>query len=254
MTLMDYKFNSTDHILFNTSDEEIKINFDYFKNSLVKTDELLGSIGSYEIDIYDILGMRNLSAFVGEVFARAMSLTSKNFFINNPHQDGYPDLLAMTPEGRAEMDRLKNNMQDKRPFSPFKYGGLEVKATCGSLPTPAVFARKGLVKPTIGDQRIDYLKGYDWKAHHRNTNNLIGLLWDFIEQRPTIVAIFYSHHLTDQDWGTIIQPKEGGGRTTSVSIMNRGGVKKMYEGWVAVYQDKKYVDFLNKYNGGGLIT
>ncbi len=108
--------------------------------------------------------------------------------------------------------------------------------------------KKGLEKPDIGDQRIDLLMGYDWKAHHQETNNLMGIFWDFIDRRPSIVAVFYSSMLSPADWGAIIHPKEGGGRTTSVSIMTRAGVKKMYHSWVIMRDEARYVDFFKKYN------
>jgi hypothetical protein len=78
-------------------------------------------------------------------------------------------------------------------------------------------------------------------------------LWDFIEGVPGIAAVFFSADLSKADWGEIIQPKAGGGRTTSVSIMSRNGVKKMYEGIVYVIDDKRYSTFLNRYNGGDII-
>ena len=114
-------------------------------------------------------------------------------------------------------------------------------------------AKLGIEKPDIGDTRISVLNGYDWKAHHRETNNLIGILWDFYEGTPHIMAIFFGNNLTENDWGRIVQPKEGGGRTTSVSIMSREGVNKMYQNWIAVKNDHRYIDFLNIYNKASLI-
>jgi len=184
------------------------------------------------VDIFSILGMRNLSAFVGELFARSLERVSNGTFKSNPHQDGYPDLLLMYDAGLDLWNKLSNSgqLQEKSPFSPFANGGIEIKATCGSVPTPVQCAKKGLVKPSMGDTRIDLLRSYDWKAHHRETNNLIGLVWDFDARRsPQIVGVFFGNNLTEEDWGAIIQPKEGGGRTTSVSIMPRAGVKKMYD-------------------------
>ena len=78
----------------------------------------------------------------------------------------------------------------------------------------------------------------------------MGILWDFIEGLPRIVCLFYSADLTEDDWGNIVKPKAGGGRTTSVSIMTRGGIKKMYDGTLLVYDDNRYKDFLNKRNHG----
>lgn len=57
---------------------------------------------------------------------------------------------------------------------------------------------------------------------------------------PTILAAFYRNDLDttlgdlNRDWAHIIHPKEGGGRTTSVSIMKRNGVKKMGQGWLVL--------------------
>lgn len=208
------------------------------------------------VDVFAILGMRNLSAFLGELFAKSLEIESNGLFKSNPHQDGYPDLLLLDDEGKRLWQQLEKNgeLRAKAPFSPFANGGIEVKATCGSVPTPREAAKKGLEKPGMGDTRIDVLKGYDWKAHHRETNNLLGLLWDFDEKRsPRIVAVFFGNDLTENDWGKIVQPKAGGGRTTSVSIMPRAGVKKMYNNWLLVLDDNRYKSFLNKYNKSDLI-
>lgn len=202
------------------------------------------------VDIFSILGMRNLSAFVGEVFARSLERVSNGVLKGNPHQDGYPDLLLMDNTGIDMYNKiaLQQGLQDKAPFSPFPNGGIEIKATCGSVPTPKECYKKGIQKPSIGCQRIDLLKSYDWKAHHQETNNLLGLLWDFINSKPTIVSVFFGNSLTNEDWGNIVQPQVGGGRTTSVSIMKREGVKKMYNNWIVVLDDYRYINFLNKYN------
>lgn len=127
-------------------------------------------------------------------------------------------------------------------------GGIEIKSTCGSVPTPAQCSAQGFEKPDIGDQRVHCLRSYDWKAHHRETNNLIGILWDFIDGVPRIVAVFYSSTLSESDWGRIVQPRRGGGRTTSVSIMPRAGVQTMYDGWLFVLRDERYVAFLDGYD------
>ena len=195
-----------------------------------------------EIPIGDILGLRNLSAFVGEVFNLACSKVSNGYVENNPHQDGYPDLLIMDAVGKSLWDSLKNRRREKDPFSPLKAGGIEVKATCGDLRSAKWFTKQGLEKPIIGDQRKEYVTGYNWKAHHRETNNLVGLIWDFIDSKPTIVALNYCNYLTEEDWGKTVTPKEGGGRTTSVSIMNKDGVSKMYKGIILSLNDCDYTN------------
>ncbi len=219
-----------------------------------RTRAVVDKLAGFEVDVFEILGMRNLSAFVGEVFAAAMILEHPDLLRKNPHQDGYPDLLLMDTIGSRAWEDLSKRLREKAPFSPFPTGGFEVKATCGSVPTPAICLKRGFDKPDIGDQRIHVATGYDWKAHHRETNHLFGLYWDFIEGCPTIAAVFYRADLVEDDWGKIVQPKEGGGRTTSVSIMTRAGVKKMYEGWVTVINSPLYASFFDKHNKENLMA
>ena len=75
---------------------------------------------------------------------------------SNLHQDGYPDLLLTNTGERLDYYRSlytekkgKKYPKDKALFSPFKYGGVEVKATCGSTPAASI-----MPKPLIGEQRI----------------------------------------------------------------------------------------------------
>lgn len=240
-------------VAFRGRRDTMRIPFKAVEDALLAANHKIERLNEEVDGLFEILGMRNLSAFVGEVFVRAMAAASKGMLVKNPHQDGYPDLLAMTQEGKALLKKLEGNMRDKSPFSNFATGGIEVKATCGSVPTPAVFAKKGLHKPDMGDARIEVMTGYDWKAHHRETNNLIGIVWDFIGGAPAIVGLFYCSTLEITDWGKIVKPKEGGGRTTSVSIMTREGIKKMYRGWLAVIDDGRYIEFFDRFNDDRLL-
>ena len=236
--------------------EKERIVIDIFVEALKDTHEVIHKITEgIPVDIFAILGMRNLSAFIGELYVKSLIKMSKGKFINNPHQDGYPDLLLMNDGGKIAFEKLRlaGRLRDKAPFSPFEYGGIEVKATCGSVPTPKDCAKMGAQKPDMGDERIGLVKGYDWKAHHRETNNLIGIYWDFQSGVPYIFGVFFGNSLTEDDWGKIVQPKADGGRTTSVSIMKRSGVTKMYKNWIIVKDDIRYIGFFNRYNHGTLI-
>ncbi|MBL9178031.1 MAG: hypothetical protein JNM65_08205 [Verrucomicrobiaceae bacterium] len=222
----------------------------FFGEAIAIFNERISKLAEFEIDISRLLGMRNLSAFVGELYGASVIKAADGLFRKNPHQDGYPDLLVMDGKGRQAWNDLSARLRDKKPFSPFPAGGIEIKATVGSVPAPSWFQVRGQEKPDIGDRRIAFLRGYDWKAHHRGTNNLLGLLWDFENGVPCIAAVFYSASLQQKDWGGIIQPREGGGNTTSVSIMTRQGVRKMYDGWLYVRDAPEYRSFLDRYNGG----
>lgn len=205
------------------------------------------STSKFEINVFEALGMRNLSGLVGEYFAKCVMMVSGGKLQSNLHQDGYPDLLLTdTPDKKEYFSSLytvengKKKPKDKALFSPYKYLGLEVKACCGSTPSASI-----VPKPLIGEQRIELITAFDWKAHHRQTNHLLAILWDFIHEIPTVVACFYQDQLTEDDWGKIVQPNEGGGRTTSVSIMNKSGIKKMCDNWLAVVNDRKYINKLS---------
>jgi hypothetical protein len=256
---MRYLVNQSADI-FLTSAYGIPINLDkyWFYNALLDTHNLIGKImHEIPVDIFSILGMRNLSAFIGELYVVSLANNPLNngFFIKNPHQDGYPDLLLMDNYGQNLYQQITNagQLRNKAPFSPFANGGLEIKATFGDVPKPEnCFKKWGIEKPDMGDTRIEYLDKFVWKAHHRQTNNLVGLLLDFQNRVPEIVAVFFSNNLTEQDWGN--PEHEGEGRTTNVSNMKISGVRKMCQNWILVKNDSRYIDFLNRYNHGVLIS
>lgn len=257
---MAYLVNSQAKVIIKSQlGENLHINTEWIVEALQEFDKTIKLIAEgIPVDIFGILGLRNLSSFVGEVFAKQLESASGGLLKSNPHQDGYPDLLLIDKHGEKLLENITNHgmMCAKEPFSPFANGGVEVKATCGSVPTPAQLAKKGLVKPGIGDQRIEIITTYDWKAHHRETNNLMGIFWDFSSETrlPFIAGTFFCNSLEEEDWGKIVQPKEGGGRTTSVSIMSRSGIYKLYSNWLTVDENPKYAALFNKRNNGSLIS
>lgn len=248
---MDYNYiiNNNHALIINNqnilSSEDLKNAILFCNNAILTLDK---QTRQFDINIFEVLGMRNLSGMVGEYFAKSVQRFSHNNLHSNLHQDGYPDLiLTNTPERLAYFNNLyteingKKYPKNKSQFSPYKFGGVEVKATCGSTPSASQ-----IPKPLIGEQRIQKVNSFDWKAHHRETNNLLSIFWDFIDEVPTVAGCFYRNDLTIDDWGKIVQPSERGGRTTSVSIMSRSGVKKMCEGWLAVIDLPEYIDAFSK--------
>ncbi len=240
----DYVTNPKDQVMINheliLTNQQIVDAIRFANDALCSLDE---QTKAFDINIFEAMGIRNLSGIVGEYLVKSIQRYSNGNLHSNLHQDGYPDLLLTnTPERKTYFESLytelngKKYPRDKSLFSPYLYGGIEVKATCGSTP-PA----NKVPKPLIGEQRIGLVTSFDWKAHHRETNNLIGILWDFINEVPTIVAAFYRNDLVIDDWGKIVQPTENGGRTTSVSIMTSNGVAKMCAGWIAVVNHQKYI-------------
>ena len=150
--------------LFDVDGNDVIVQPDFFADALAEMHDIIDRIGEIPVDIFSILGMRNLSAFVGELFVASLEKSSNGLFKSNPHQDGYPDLLLMNEKGKEIWSVLENasKLTDKSPFSPFVNGGIEVKATCGAVPTPAVCQRRGFTKPQMGDQRIDEIPQEHW--------------------------------------------------------------------------------------------
>ncbi|MBY0527522.1 MAG: helix-turn-helix domain-containing protein [Gemmataceae bacterium] len=244
--------------------------------TLELADDVLGMNG---IPFYELLGTRNLGSFVGAVYGYSLQLEMPDKLIVNGHQDGYPDLCALTKDGKAYIEKVRaEGMGDaKKSWASYPYGGIEIKTTCGAVPTPT----KTRKKPGIGDERSNQLTGADWKAHHRETNRLLGLFWDFIDRVPTVIGLFYRNDLSEADWGEVIVPttddatvdvgdveegmdgevvvemaieskpkkkrkKKKAGRTTSVSIMTGTAVKKMGKGWIVLPSDPELLKALGK--------
>jgi len=246
MKMINYIISSKP--IISIPDKKFSLSNNRILSAIQKTNTDIKSINDCaKIDISAILGMRNLSAFVGEVFGSNIIEFSNDKLIKNPHQDGYPDLLLIDTKERIEYfesiitrENGKIYPKEKHLFSPYLHKGLEVKATCGNTPSASI-----VPKPLIGESRIDLLTSFEWKAHHRETEILVGILWDFIDSFPTVIACFFRNDLTIDDWGETVTPTKGGGRTTSVSIMKQVGVKKMCKNWIAVIDDEKYIKKLS---------
>jgi len=204
----------------------------------------------YGIELFETLGLRNLSSFVGEIGVRELARQYATQLVRNPNQDGYPDLCALTPESNTYLSGIQDShgqtASDKQFWSPYPYPGIEVKATCGNVPPSSRSP-----KPAIGTARLPTLVSAEWKAHHQETRVLLGFFWDFVDRLPTLLAAFFRNDLdtregeANRDWASIVKPRAGGGRTTSVSIMRRGknsdeGVKKMGDGWLVLPRNPNF--------------
>jgi len=189
-----------------------------------------------QVPLGELVGLRNLSVVVSAVLVSVLHQADRANLMVNPHQDGYPDLLPRTKEflAYAESVRLERRWSDKAAWTSPNFGGVEVKVSCGSTPPAKKVPKRG-----IGEERSDIINGFDWKAHHQETQRLLGCTWDFVDSVPTITAVFWRNDLQVTDWGGIVKPREGGGRTTSVSIMNRIGLNKMAEGWLVRSRDSQ---------------
>lgn len=211
------------------------------------TDRFLADVpalfGLSSTAFYTILNQRNLSGLVGEIFKHALSEVSSTL-TPNPHPDGRPDLLdirsAASAKHYAEECFESSNMMPKRAFfAPYKYGGLEVKATIGDTPGGAALG--------IGKSRVHLVKSINYWAHHRHACDLLGLYYDFDELsdgKPQVKAIF-SARIETFMWAQVSTGNAGKKKTSNTSLLKEGR-EKIKSGLIAFDDSPIYSAMLNR--------
>jgi hypothetical protein len=174
-------------------------------------------LASFPTHIWSSIALKFSGAVIGEFFAASIANTCGAF--RNTVEQGYPDVLPKDAENATEVEL--------RHYPT----GLELKGTCGNIPTGK------LVK--AGLPRVDSLSSINWKAHHREVENLLAFVWDFYPLKnniytPCITAAFYCANLCEEDWGAISGLS---GRSTKLSNMAKGGRDKMASGLVCILDD-----------------
>tara|TARA_B110000879_G_scaffold9466_1_gene12206 strand:- start:3086 stop:3886 length:801 start_codon:yes stop_codon:yes gene_type:complete len=208
-------------------------------------------------DIYEILGQRNLSGFVGEVFVRSFSRIVDGFR-NNPHADGRPDLLDISANVAETF--LKNEcfnadgMPVRSFLAPFKYGGIEVKCTIG---TPVHDHKKklqelhGVKNFEIGMPRINFLKSLTYWGHHTSCENLLGVYYDYVAEHegvPQIMMIMHSELEVETDWNAVSIGKKGSKKTSNTSL-TKPARDKLLNKIVVIANSKVYIDRISGIGG-----
>lgn len=169
------------------------------------------------LELFDIIDLRMLSGLVGEVFVAELC-SRLPFLRKNPNIDGYPDLLDVsTKRAEASLASLPSDGYIKFPF-----GGLEVKNTFGVKKAKAAIPHRGSRVGLIDRKLV-------WKAHHRETNNLIALQSDYVDRVPQIIAAFFSAQLAPSDWTEKQQPAAGS-TMTSFCQTTGSGFEKLRRG------------------------
>ncbi len=213
---------------------DLKITINQLHRALINTNEKIKEIGFVDdgINLFNIIDFRVFSGMIGELFAKELSLVN-NRLERNPNLNGYPDLLNIaSPKAKIYFENCEQNK-----FLRFKYGGIEVKNSFGT--------KKSKTNIVNGDQRIEFINNkIDWKAHHQETNYLIGLVSDYINSVPKIVAVCYSNDLEKNDWNKVQKPK-GDSAMTSFTAITREGYAKMVSNIKICLGDIKYLKFFN---------
>jgi len=175
-------------------------------------------------NLYKTLDLKTISSIVGAIFCDRLT-NSIDGAIVNPIEKGHPDIVPVNAINATESE-LRNYPH-----------GLEIKTTVGNVKTGSALK--------AGDNRLHFITGITWQAHHREVHELMGLIWDFnaISNNflfPMITGVFFSSDLTNDDWGAISGTT---GRNTKVCGMTAKGRHKMKNGWVVIHKD-----YNQKYN------
>jgi len=210
---MKYKINNRFNI-----NVGFLVNHSHVEESIIKTNDILSDLPS---TLFNSIDYKTTSAMIGSIYCDTLASLSGS--IVNPIEKGHPDILPKAALNATE-EQLRNYPQ-----------GLEIKCTVGNIMTGANLR--------AGKNRIDYINGITWQAHHQEVSTLMGLVWDFFDSGkeffyPTITAIFYCNNLTSDDWGAVSGTT---GRNTKVSGMLTSGKMKMANGWIAIIDNPKYI-------------
>ncbi len=228
LVIMQYKILSNSNI--SQSDLEIDVNtlLESVKSVNKKLIHLNMKLGG--VNLYEVTDFRVLSGVVGELFAEDLALKNTSLK-KNSNLNGYPDLLNLFTNGSSTY-YSKCSQSD---LLKYKYGGFEVKNSFGSKKTGSTIMGN--------DTRIKNInKKIDWKAHHRETNNLIALFSDFVNGNPMIVALFYSNNLSVEDWRKVSVPK-GNSAMTSFTTLTSIGYNKLKSGIKLCLNLEDYLSF-----------
>lgn len=207
------------------------------------------------VDLFVLMGQRNISGFVGQVFSHSFAACVTNFKMN-PHADGRPDLLDLST--KPSKDHFINKCHEvvggqvvpqRTLLAPFKFAGLEVKSSIGS-PRPSyrseLLRLRGDSSLPVRTPRVSYLGSLNYWAHHTDFTNLLAIYYDYAEWLsgvPQILAAFYSPLNPPTDWNKVSVGKPGSKKTSNTSLTQRGQ-RKLLKGCLLVSQRAEYAEAL----------
>lgn len=211
---MDYKIENL-HV-----DVGFKVSGDSIFRAVLKLNTFLEQLPP---SLYRSVDFKTTGALIGAVFCTEIVSVTEGSMIN-PIEKGYPDIIPIIGKDATE-EELRNYPE-----------GLEIKGTVGN-----VKKNTGL---KAGEQRIGFLSGVTWQAHHRDGKILLGFIWDFVNEKdgflyPAITAVYFTDSLTTEDWGEISGTT---GRNTKVTGLRKSGKIKLAKGRVLIYDNKEYIE------------
>lgn len=210
------------------------------------------------INLFEALGVTNISATVGEIYARFLCKQLSGELVSNPHPDGRPDVLTLFSK-EAKNYYLKECFETKKTkkvpikskLTPFKFGGIEIKCTIGNFTKNKVEKYLKEIYNTesfpIGAQRVKFLENINWVAHHVQDVQLLGLYYDYVPEcnnAPQVIAGFFDT-LDASSWNPVSHGSADK-KTTSMTSINSKAQKELKRNCVFMIDIELYKNKLSE--------
>jgi hypothetical protein len=112
---MKYLVRGRPDLTVQRNDSSARVPAELFVRACYEFNVLVDKFDGFGVDVFRLLGMRNLSSFLGELYGSVVIRDSKCLYRKNPHQDGYPDLLLMDEIGSSMWSALEGRFREKAP-------------------------------------------------------------------------------------------------------------------------------------------
>jgi hypothetical protein len=226
---------------FNIESKEILLAITSTNNYL---NYIINSFEEIGLNFLESLGQRNLSAVIGEIYKQFFSKQITEFLLN-PHPDGRPDLIFVKDKFQKEYYDLSfeetshKKLPIKKRFTPFPYGGIEIKCSIGTHAVPVKMKKN--YKPN--EPRINFLRDVGFMSHHIHELDLLGLYYDYYEEangNPQILMAFYTK-IEISDWSQMSLGTDSS-KTTSATSLSQQGRLKLKQNTLLHINNEKYVE------------
>jgi len=161
--------------------------------------------------ILDHIPDKNKSGGIGECLGTSYCQITNNNVRKNPHESGSPDFIPFFEDSRYIFDAPTKET--------YKLGGFDSKGV-----------------------KLRTMRFMDVKAssHHTQTSSPLVTAWNYFNEVPQIIGVFYTSRLTEEDWKKVSSSKNSNSKLTSNARLLSSGLEKIRMGWLILHNSLKY--------------
>jgi hypothetical protein len=157
--------------------------------------------------LWDGILHKNRSGAVGECLGMAYCVLAGSTIAKNPHEAGSPDFFPLLESTQTYLDSPVSDS--------YKGGGFDAKGC------------------KISDMKFMSVVA---SSHHRQTNTVLVVAWNYFGGFPKILSAFFANNLTAEDWKIGSVPKNDNSKPTSSASLLKSGMDKIRMGWMFVHK------------------